>query len=310
MEKNNSISKLQELAYELKIRDIMTTRVTTVLPTQNIKDLRKIMHDSSISGTPVMENGKLIGIISIEDFIRSLVRGENNKTVQDIMTHHVETLCADEPVIHAVAKFEKFGYGRFPIVERKTGELAGIITKSDIIKGMLRKLEIDYREEEIHRYRASHLFEDVVADHINLTLEYNVQGQNFHHAGEASSRLKKTLQRMGLPLEIVRRAAIASYEIEMNIVIYTNGGKLTASLLPGILSITAVDKGPGIPDIQQAMQPGFSTATTTIREMGFGAGMGLPNVKKYTDDMQITSTLGKGTEIITKIYLKDQNAQT
>jgi anti-sigma regulatory factor (Ser/Thr protein kinase) len=186
----------------------------------------------------------------------------------------------------------------------------GIITKGDIIERLLQKLEIDYHEEEIHRYRASHIFEDIVADKASLTFQSYVKSKDFDRAGEASSGLKKTLERLGLHPQIVRRAAIASYEAEMNLVIFTRGGTITAVVQPDKIHIDVNDSGPGIPDIEKAMRPGYSTASEWVRELGFGAGMGLVNIKKCADKMELTSTVGEGTHLKIRIDTKISQCQT
>ncbi|WP_035268569.1 ATP-binding protein [Desulfitibacter alkalitolerans] len=127
--------------------------------------------------------------------------------------------------------------------------------------------------------------------------EFTVASLDFAAAGQASSQIKKLLQLVGYqPLEI-RRASIAAYEMEMNMVIHGNGGILKVNLVPAAIELTAQDKGPGIPDIDLAMQEGYSTAPPNIREMGFGAGMGLPNIKRCTDFIEIKSEVGKGTMV-------------
>ncbi|MHB8770175.1 MAG: ATP-binding protein [Syntrophales bacterium] len=136
-----------------------------------------------------------------------------------------------------------------------------------------------------------------------MHLEYPVQGGDFGSAGGASSRIKNVLKRLGVEYEIIKRIAIASYESEMNIVAYAATGKLLVDIVPGEISITAVDIGPGIPDIEQALQEGWSTATPFIREMGFGAGLGLPNIKKAADEMVVESTVGVGTTVKMKFRL-------
>lgn len=128
-------------------------------------------------------------------------------------------------------------------------------------------------------------------------MHYCIKGGNFDHAGEASSQLKRNLQTLGLPPDAIRRIAIASYEAEMNLVVFTEGGELVACVEPRKVTINAVDIGPGIPDIELAMQPGYSTAPDWVRELGFGAGMGLPNIKKCSDEMKLESKVGVGTNL-------------
>lgn len=301
-ERKREITRLQELVYELRVRDAMTTRVITVTPQTTIAEFREVLRANRISGTPVVDEGQMVGIISIEDLIKALAVGQINATVGEKMTPHPATLYEDEPLIHAVGKFSSLGYGRFPVVNRQ-GELVGILVQGDIVRALLRQLEVEYHEEEVRRYRASHIFEDILADQVTLRFRYQVTGGDFVRAGEASSRLKRTLSRLGIHPRLVRRVAIAAYEAEMNIVIYTEGGELIAEVDPKQVYLVAVDQGPGIPDIQKAMEPGFSTAPDWVREMGFGAGMGLPNIQNCADEMRLKSTVGVGTRLEVVIYL-------
>lgn len=132
---------------------------------------------------------------------------------------------------------------------------------------------------------------------------YQLSGTDFSVAGEASSSFKAILKRLGVPAEIVRKVAIAMYEAEINTIIHGGGGECEAEISGKEIKITFRDQGPGIANIDLAMQAGFSTATDSIRELGFGAGMGLPNIKKYTDDMQIDTAPGKGTTLTLIINL-------
>lgn len=132
---------------------------------------------------------------------------------------------------------------------------------------------------------------------------YILSGTDFSVAGEASSSFKAILKRLGVPAEVVRRVAIAMYEAEINTIIHGGGGECDAEISGKEIKITFRDQGPGIADVDLAMQAGFSTASDHIRELGFGAGMGLPNIKKYTDDMQIDTTPGKGTTLTLIINL-------
>jgi len=302
---NREITKVQELAYELKVEQAMTRDVVKVHPKVRIGKLREILRINRISGALVVDNDKLVGIISIEDYIKFLASGETDASVEQKMTRKVETLYADEPLVHAVNKFDKYGYGRFPVIKRSNGKLVGIITKSDVIRTLLKELEIDYHEEEIHRYRASHIFEDIIADRTTLIFEYNVTS-DFKHAGESASGLKRSLARLGIHPQILRRVSIATYEAEMNIVFFTPGGHITAYVKPDEIKIEAIDSGPGIPDVEGAIQPGFSTAPPSVQELGFGAGMGLPNIKKCADKMKIDSVVGEGTKLEVIIYTQGE----
>lgn len=132
---------------------------------------------------------------------------------------------------------------------------------------------------------------------MSLKLHYVVSGEDFTRAGEASGHVKKKLKQIGISPEAVRKVAIALYEGEINLVIHAGGGEIDVEVTPENIVMVLSDKGPGIADVEKAMQEGYSTATENIRNLGFGAGMGLPNMKRYSDEMKIESTVGVGTTI-------------
>jgi len=132
---------------------------------------------------------------------------------------------------------------------------------------------------------------------MTIKKRYEVSGDDFTHAGEASGQVKRTLRQLGYDADAVRRASIAMYEGEINMVIHADGGYAEVEISPAQIDILLADSGPGIPNVEQAMQEGFSTAPEDVRSLGFGAGMGLPNIKKYTDEMRIETELGVGTKV-------------
>ncbi len=136
-----------------------------------------------------------------------------------------------------------------------------------------------------------------------LTFHFDVDGSDFTSAGQASVQVKKDLRQLGLSPEIIRRVSIAMYEGEINMVIHAGGGAADVNVTEDYIEIVLTDHGPGIKDISQAMQEGFSTAPDNIRSLGFGAGMGLPNMKRYTDYMNIQSTVGVGTIVTMKVFI-------
>ena len=136
-----------------------------------------------------------------------------------------------------------------------------------------------------------------------ITLNYEVSPDDFTRAGEASSDVKSKLKQMGVNPEAVRKVAIAMYEGEINMVIHAEGGRITVEISPSEIKMVLADKGPGIPDVDLAMQAGYSTAPDDIRSLGFGAGMGLSNMKKYSDDMVIDTTVGVGTTITMRVTI-------
>lgn len=287
-------TKIQELVYELKLRDVMKKDVVSVAPDMRMSDLRELFRARRISGAPVLDADRLVGIISIEDFIRWLSDGAESR-ISEKMTKKVETFYDDEVLVHVLNKMGTVGFGRFPIIDRQTNRMCGIVTKGNIIEGLLKKIEIDYHEEEIRKYRASHIFEDISADKATLIFQYRIAGKKLSEAGEPSSALKTTLKRLGFHPDIVRRSAIIAYEAETNVIIHGKEGKMIVKVDPAEIYMKIEDKGAGIPDVEKALEPGFSTAPDWARELGFGAGMGLPNIKKCSDKMVLNSTVGKGT---------------
>ena len=131
----------------------------------------------------------------------------------------------------------------------------------------------------------------------NISVRFDVDASDFSAAGEASTKLKKMLRQLSVDPEVIRKVAVAMYEGEINMVIHANGGHIDVEITPEYIKMILADNGPGIADISLAMKEGYSTAADSVRELGFGAGMGLPNMKKYTDEMHITTELGKGTTI-------------
>lgn len=136
-----------------------------------------------------------------------------------------------------------------------------------------------------------------------ISLHYIVDGDDFTRAGEASANVKKTLRQLGMSPEIIRKVAIVLYEGEINMVIHADGGRITVTVSDTEITMVLSDTGPGIPDVEQAMQEGYSTAREEVRSLGFGAGMGLPNMKRYTDEMRIDTVVGQGTTITMKVNI-------
>jgi CBS domain-containing protein/anti-sigma regulatory factor (Ser/Thr protein kinase) len=296
------ITRLEELFYELGMEEVMTQNVKVVEPDMSIGKVLDLFREIRVSGAPVVSNGELVGIISMEDLIRSLRRGDQEAAVSQYMSPEVVTVRSSDPVIEALKMFDRTKLGRLPITD-EAGKLVGIVTKGDITRGVVWALQSDYQEEEVRRYRASHLFEDINSDRTSLILRYSIKPGDFAHGGEASSHVKRALLRLGAKPPVARRCGIATYEAEMNLVIHaTNGGRIRAEIEPDRIIIQVADDGPGIEDVALAMNPGYSTATESIREMGFGAGIGLNNIDRCVDDMVIESSLGSGTRLRLTIY--------
>ena len=303
-----NITRVEELGYELKINEVMARSLRVVAVDTKMSEVLDLFRTAHISGAPVVENDRLVGLVSIEDLIRCLRKGDMAASVSAYMSPDVITIKDYDPVVEALKVYVTKRVGRLPVLD-SDGNLVGIITKGDITRGLLDALQRDYHVEEIRRYRASHLFEDIVSDRTSLILRYKIRPRDFIHGGSASSYIKRALLRLGASPQIARRCGIAIYEAEMNLIIHTtSGGTLRVEIEPHQITIEAIDDGPGIADVDLAMKPGYSTATDEVREKGFGAGMGLVNISRCIDDMKIDSVPGKGTHLRMKIYLRDQES--
>jgi anti-sigma regulatory factor (Ser/Thr protein kinase) len=175
---------------------------------------------------------------------------------------------------------DKYRFGRFPVLNKEK-QLVGIITSRDILIALLVEFnrEAERREEAVPEKATEGSFRR----------EYTVRKFDFEQAGKPTGEIKKKLKEVGLHPKLIRRIAVASYEIEMNQVVHSEGGTLAVRLTPDQCEIIAIDNGPGIPDVEQALEEGYSTATEWVRSLGFGAGMGLPNARRVSDDFEISS---------------------
>ena len=302
----HEINRVEELSYDLKIRDVMTAALKSASPDMPLSKVLEILRLSRISGLPVVENDRLVGVVSLEDIVRALQKNELSAPTSQYMTREVVTVASYESIVEALRTFTEKQLGRLPVIDENQ-KLVGMITKGDITRGILVALQKDYKAEEVRRYRASHLFEDIISERTTLVLRYTIKAGDFTQGGKASSYIKRALIRLGADPLITRRCCIAVYEAEMNLIIHTtNGGILKLEVEPHRITMSATDEGPGIPDTERVFEPGYSTATEQIREMGFGAGMGLVNMKRCVDEIKLESTVGKGTRLVMRIFVPNQ----
>jgi CBS domain-containing protein/anti-sigma regulatory factor (Ser/Thr protein kinase) len=305
------ITRVQKL--DVRVGQVMTRHAITVTPGTPLTELKELMRVNRISGVPVVnEDGDLVGVISIEDLFRAYDDGAFNEFVGARMNTKLITVAESDSVDTAVQKFQQTGVGRLPVINA-WGELVGILTKGDITRSLLREIQMDTQDEEICRYRASHIFRDVESDETTLTLRYKVPPLDFTHGGGASSKIKHALTRLGADTQIVRRCAIASYEAEMNLIIHADhGGLITATVDASQVTLSVEDDGPGISDVRRALEePGYTTTPPEIRAMGFGGGMGLKNIRKCADTMKLESAVGLGTklEITVRLHTREMPGQ-
>jgi CBS domain-containing protein/anti-sigma regulatory factor (Ser/Thr protein kinase) len=303
-----NITRVEELAYELKIHEVMATHVRTLKPDQSMQEVVDLFRTQRISGAPVLKDDKLVGILSIEDIIRCLIKSDLASPVSKYMTSNVMVVHDTDPALEAIKIFVSATIGRLPVLD-SNDKLVGIITKGDITRGTLNALQRDYQAEEVRRYRARHLFEDIESERSSLILRYTIQPKDFTKGGAASTNIKRALLRLGASPQMARRTGIAVYEAEMNLIIHTtNGGVIRVEIEPKKISIDAYDDGPGIADVNMAMKAGYSTASEETRELGFGAGMGLVNISRCVDNMVLESVPGKGTRLKMRIFLDKEQS--
>jgi len=303
------ITKFEELVYTTRIESVMATNVIGLSSEMSMAQVKDLMIAKRISGSPVVEDDKIIGIVSMSDVIRAMEQGKMGTSVSKLMTVPVRTVSKDASVMEAVNNLGRQGHSRLPVVDHD-GKLVGIVTNGTIMAALLREMEVSFQKKEAERlqtYRASHIFQDIASDDTSLSLRFVVHEKDFDSAGKASSMIKKSLLRLGVRPPIVRRVSVAVYEAEMNLVIHTDvGGELIVEIRPDKLKVSAVDHGPGIENLRQVLQPGFSTAPEWIRDMGFGAGMGLANIKRCSDMMTLLSEPGGGTRLEILFYFDEQ----
>ena len=301
----DSPSVVLELIHQLKIKDVMTTTLLTGEKTQTMRHIQALMRENKIAGIPIVEGSKLIGLVSTEDIINALDKGFIESLVEERMTKNVIHLQDDMPLSFAITYLNKYRYGRFPVLN-KDHELVGILTSTDVIRNLLIEMN-----REVLRLEKLHKINESSATSAFSEMEFTTAHYNFELAGRASTEIKKALKQRNFDPKLIRRVAIACYELEINQVVHSNGGVMRCSILPDKVLITATDLGPGIEDVNQALKEGFSTANEYIRSLGFGAGMGLANTKRVSDEFSINSALGKGTTVRSVVFVnseKDENS--
>jgi anti-sigma regulatory factor (Ser/Thr protein kinase) len=233
----------------------------------------------------------------MDDIIQALDGGYIEEPAEKRMSRNLIMLEDDMPLFFAISYSEKYRYGRYPVLN-KDKELVGIITSRDILNTLL--VEINKEIEKLEQKSVA----PPVSDGNIVRLEFSVRRLDFENAGKASTEIKKCLIAREIDPKLIRRVAVASYELEMNQVVHSHGGKIAFRADAEKAEVTAVDAGPGIADVEQALQEGWSTANEWVRSLGFGAGMGLPNARRVSDEFSISSELGRGTSVKSVVYFK------
>ena len=289
--------EFDSLLMHSRVSDFMTSPAITLKKDVTLAVAKATMRDHKISGIPIVdEKDGLIGIISIENIIIALEKGFINDPIEKHMVKKVIYLYDDMAFSTAMGFLMSHDYGRYPVINRDH-KVIGVVTKVDLMQHMYDRLGRIY----MHNKRREQVLTPVnflidqetpeSKEYQTRLFSYKIDGQDLDQAGQGSTQFKKFLQERNFPPDATRRASIALYEAEVNVVLHAGGkGMIKAFLEKNQIYIVIADNGPGIDDIDMAIQPGYTTATDEVRERGFGAGMGLANIIKYTDKLVILSS--------------------
>ncbi|MEW6672249.1 MAG: CBS domain-containing protein [Thermodesulfobacteriota bacterium] len=295
-------SFVEELVHRLKVFQAMSKNVVTIAPQNTLRDAQITMRDARVSGLPVVKDNIMIGIVTIEDVIQALDHGYIEEPVDRWMTRDVVTVESNWPLSRAMSVLDRTRFGRLPVLD-KEGSLCGLITPNSILRALLNELNRLLARDEKSEVTIETL------ENETLRLRFDVEAGDYDRAGLASVQLKRELAARGVDPALLRRVAIATHEAETNLIIHsTSGGTIIAVLEPENIRLTVTDNGPGIENIEQAMQPGFSTASDFVRSLGFGAGMGLGNIKRCVDHFELKSKPGLGTRLNLRFNLRPLSA--
>lgn len=305
------LDKLRGLFADITAKDIMIKSVVTLTKDRTMWQAKELMRICKISGIPVTDgNNQLEGIVSIEDIIVALEGNYITDPIEKHMTRNIVTFSPEMKLESVIEMFNRYRYGRFPVVD-SDGRLVGIISKKDIISAILDKFRLIY----VHDKRRKEVLEQsvdwfdkslITGDYVEKTsadFVYHIDYTDIDTAGVGSAKLKSFLKTLTDDDRLIRRVSIACYEAEVNVVIHSGSeGYIFAWYDENVTRVRVEDYGRGIENVEQAMKEGFSTASDRVRELGFGAGMGLSNMRRYSDKMVVVSEAGKGVVLEMHFY--------
>ncbi len=294
-----------ELIYEIKVKDAMHRDVISFSPDATFREIQLSLKKNRISGVPILDGNKnILGIVSIDNVMTALDEDYVNDKVKNYMTKEVITIPQNYSLVSAIKKFEHYKFGRLPVAKNvRSNEIIGILTMGDILNYLLVSIQAIAEKAEKKEADNDNVSTEMARQTTKKRMRFEVNKADFDNAGRVASIVRNYLQKLKIEKQILRKIAIVCYEVEMNISIHSLGGSITVETEPSEVIITAVDYGPGIPDIDEAMKPGFTTASEQIRALGFGAGMGLPNIKKCADYLELESSMETGTILKATIRL-------
>jgi len=301
------LSKYAYIFEDLKAEEIMTKQVNTLTPDKKVSQAKEMMKIKKISGIPIVDKKlHLIGIISIEDIIKALENNKIEETIEKIMTRDVITLKKGDNLPSIIQKFDLYKYGRFPVVD-ENNILCGILTKVDILHKILDKFNLIYLHDRKRNLILNQDLSLITGEKLKrekAEFRHTIDITDIGKAGEGAAILKNFLIKKGVNQEIARKVGIAVYEAETNVIIHSKGeGEILCFIKKDKIIVRVIDNGIGIENLDQAMKEGFSTAPDFIREMGFGAGMGIPNMKRFADKLVILSEKNSGTQVELVFFL-------
>lgn len=291
-----------ELIQRLKVRDVMSRNVVTASRGDSMRAVQQRMKEGHVGGMPVAESGRLYGIISMENIIEALEWNRIHEPCDLHMTAKCIVLQDDMPLSFAIRYFDRYDYGRFPVLDRQQ-KLVGILSARDINRALLVELATELHRIEKESAGATGTSREEEG-RFYLLRDFPVQKFDFENAGKAANQIRMYLREHGVDPRRIRRVAVAAYELEINLVVHSEGGTLSCLITNDRAEIVARDGGPGIPDIEWALQEGHTTANEWVKSLGFGAGMGLVNVKRVSDSFDIQSSVPKGTVVKSVVLLE------
>ena len=295
---------IMELLQQLRVKDVMRDHdIISVVRTDSMRFAQNLMKRNKISGVPVLEDKRLFGIVSVNDIIKALEGGWINEPCQQHMATSLVVLEEDMPLAFAIKFFQNYTFGRFPVLN-KDRDLVGIVSQRDVMRVLMRELTNELAKLEGRAVKSETKAKSEGALPYYSMRQFVVVRNDLSNAGKAANEIKKMMKDAGIDNKIVRRVAVAAYELEINVCIHSLGGTMTFILDTEKATLIAKDRGPGIEDVEWACQDGTSTANDWIRSMGFGAGMGLANSKRVADSFDIQSKVPTGTTVMCEFKLK------
>lgn len=299
---------IMELLQRFRVRDVMCAKnIISLTREDTVRTAKERMRENHLSGLPVLDGSRLFGMVSVNQIIRALEAGRLDEPCTAFMSTNLVVLEEDMPLSLALKYFQNYTFGRFPVLN-KEHEFVGIISQRDVTRALLKELTAELARLEGKGARAPEKVEREVKSEGAIPYysmrQFIIVRNDLANAGKAANEIKRMLKEAGVSSKLIRRVAVAAYELEINVCIHSLGGSLTIILDTNKITIVAKDKGPGIPDIAWALQDGASTANDWIRSMGFGAGMGLPNCKRVADTFDIKSTVPSGTTVLCEFEVK------